>query len=263
MAATDHATVELVPTSRREGATQPLALTSHSEDDEDGPARCRDDLPKLSPAQWAYIAACLALIVLMSYAKGIAVRFVEDSICFMLPAVMAACFPWQDEATAAVAMAVATPAVATEEQKVKKPRYHYLDNIKSLLTCVVTFYHVGDAFSGGSLWPQNPPVLVAIIFGDQDVWMTRALKAFTMVNQSYFMSLFFFISGYFTPRSHARKGTREFIKEKLIRYGIPFLVYFWLLNPLAWVWQFLMFPDLFPTWSYVPFYDMLGQIGSG
>ena len=46
---------------------------------------------------------------------------------------------------------------------------------------------------------------------------------------------FCFISGLFTPRSLTRKGTREFMRDKLLRYGLPYLVFYFVLNPLIWV----------------------------
>ena len=38
------------------------------------------------------------------------------------------------------------------------------------------------------------------------------------------MCVFFFISGYFTPSSLARKGLRGFLRDKFKRLGLPFLV---------------------------------------
>jgi len=55
---------------------------------------------------------------------------------------------------------------------------------------------------------------------------------FLSINQTYFMCLFFFISGYFTPISFDKKGRTKFIADKLKRLGIPFLVYTLCLGPL-------------------------------
>jgi hypothetical protein len=45
------------------------------------------------------------------------------------------------------------------------------------------------------------------------------------------MGLFFLLGGYFTPKSYDRKGSRRFMKERLIRLGIPLLLYFLLISP--------------------------------
>jgi hypothetical protein len=52
------------------------------------------------------------------------------------------------------------------------------------------------------------------------------------VFQTSLLGLFFLLGGYFTPKSYDRKGVRSFWKERLIRLGIPLLVYTVLINPL-------------------------------
>ncbi|MCB0073208.1 MAG: ABC transporter permease, partial [Caldilineaceae bacterium] len=49
-----------------------------------------------------------------------------------------------------------------------------------------------------------------------------------------FMALMFFISGLFVWRSLARKGVGPFLRDRLIRLGIPFVVGVLVLVPLAW-----------------------------
>ena len=53
-----------------------------------------------------------------------------------------------------------------------------------------------------------------------------------ILNQSYFMCLFFFLSGYFTPSSYDRKGPMRFLADKLQRLGIPFLAFTFVLGPM-------------------------------
>lgn len=47
------------------------------------------------------------------------------------------------------------------------------------------------------------------------------------------MGLFFLIAAYFTPGSYDRKGGRAFLRDRLIRLGIPVLVYTLLIDPLV------------------------------
>jgi len=54
-----------------------------------------------------------------------------------------------------------------------------------------------------------------------------------MLNQAYFMGLFFFLSGCFTPQSYDRKGTLLFFKDRLLRLGIPILIYIFVISPIA------------------------------
>ena len=54
---------------------------------------------------------------------------------------------------------------------------------------------------------------------------------FGEVCSSFFMSLFFFWSGYFSPRSLNKKGTYAFLFDKLKRLGIPWLIITFVLGP--------------------------------
>ena len=58
------------------------------------------------------------------------------------------------------------------------------------------------------------------------------LTLFTAINQSFFMSLFFAISGYVTPASYDAKGPGPYLRDRLARLGIPLVVYFFVLNPV-------------------------------
>jgi glucans biosynthesis protein C len=45
------------------------------------------------------------------------------------------------------------------------------------------------------------------------------------------MGLLFLFSGYFTPPSYDRKGHRQFLKERLIRLGVPMVIFVGLVEP--------------------------------
>ena len=63
-------------------------------------------------------------------------------------------------------------------------------------------------------------------------FLTGALGAwFVTVSQAYFMGLFLLISAYFVPGAYDRKGPHHFLKDRLIRLGIPLVVYCWILRP--------------------------------
>ncbi|MFW9917494.1 MAG: acyltransferase family protein, partial [Candidatus Thorarchaeota archaeon] len=76
-------------------------------------------------------------------------------------------------------------------------------------------------------------------------WVVFAL--FCGVNQAYFMGAFFLISGFFTPASYDRKGGRIFLQDRLIRLGIPLVIYAYMINPII-VWA--LWYDHMPFWGY-------------
>jgi glucan biosynthesis protein C len=82
---------------------------------------------------------------------------------------------------------------------------------------VLPGHHAALAYGGAGNWDVQDPAVdeISPIF----------LTFFNALNQSYFMSAFFLLAGYFTPRSFERKGATHFLLDRLIRLGIPILVY--------------------------------------
>ena len=93
-------------------------------------------------------------------------------------------------------------------------RLYYLDNLKVCLTVLVIIHHAGQAYGDGGEWaytPSNPAEFMP--------WIWH----FFSTNAAFFMGLYFFISGYFIPRSFDKQGSKQFIQKKLLRLGIPLL----------------------------------------
>ena len=96
----------------------------------------------------------------------------------------------------------------------KLNRLYYLDNLKVCLTILVILHHAGQAYGEGGAWaytPSNPAEFMP--------WIWH----FFSTNAAFFMGLYFFISGYFVPRSFDKQGTKQFVQKKLLRLGIPLL----------------------------------------
>ena len=93
-------------------------------------------------------------------------------------------------------------------------RLYYLDNLKVCLTVLVIMHHAGQAYGNGGGWaytPSNPAEFMP--------WIWH----FFSTNAAFFMGLYFFISGYFVPRSFDKQGTKQFVHKKLLRLGVPLL----------------------------------------
>ena len=93
-------------------------------------------------------------------------------------------------------------------------RLYYLDNLKVCLTVLVIMHHAGQAYGNGGDWaytPSNPAEFMP--------WIWH----FFSTNAAFFMGLYFFISGYFVPRSFDRQGAKQFVHKKLLRLGVPLL----------------------------------------
>jgi surface polysaccharide O-acyltransferase-like enzyme len=57
--------------------------------------------------------------------------------------------------------------------------------------------------------------------------------AFQGIAQAFFMGLLFFLAGYFTPPSFERKGPKQFLKDRIIRLGIPMAIYAIFVSPVV------------------------------
>jgi glucans biosynthesis protein C len=121
-------------------------------------------------------------------------------------------------------------------------RLHHLDNLRVYLTFLVVAHHVAIAYGNIPAWPnwEEPGNPVAGL----------PLDVFVIVNQLYFMGFFFLLSGYFTPRSIDRRGSKTFALERLRRLGIPFLAFVILLRPLFTLPTYLGLEDRPPYWHF-------------
>ena len=98
-----------------------------------------------------------------------------------------------------------------------------IDHLRIVLTALVIFHHVAITYggSGGWYWREQPNA------------SSRLLLMFNATDQTFFMGFFFLLAGYYTPGSYDRKGPTRFCAERLLRLGVPLVVYFFVLSPLT------------------------------
>src|SRR5512136_521938 len=139
------------------------------------------------------------------------------------------------------------PAVTAEAVQMKAAtRLLFVDNIRVFLTILVILHHTMIIYAGTGSWGLY-------MEGRQDTLTSVIGSWFTAVNQAYFMSLFLLISAYFVPGSYDRKGTSHFLKDRLIRLGIPLIIYSWIISPLTWVViTGVTQGQIRPWWTYLP-----------
>jgi peptidoglycan/LPS O-acetylase OafA/YrhL len=96
-------------------------------------------------------------------------------------------------------------------------RIYFVDNLKILLAVLVVLHHAAQPYGpGGGWWIASDPynILDYVVLG-----------VFMAVNASFFMGLFFMISAYFVPASLERKGAAKFMKDRLVKLGVPILIF--------------------------------------
>jgi len=103
-------------------------------------------------------------------------------------------------------------------------RRHDLDNLRTYLTGLVIVHHTMLAYGGVGSWEFTS----ASFRGKNPI-----LMSWNGYNSSYFMGLFFWISGRMSAQSLARTSPGVFARSKILRLGVPAVVYSIVAAPLT------------------------------
>jgi glucan biosynthesis protein C len=105
-------------------------------------------------------------------------------------------------------------------------RLFFIDHLRVALVILVVLHHVAMVYGGiPPFYYLEPPT--------NDMLAGLLALAFVLLNQGWFMGAFFLLAGYFTPRSYDRKGAGIFVKDRLVRLGIPLILFVFVLNPIS------------------------------
>src|SRR5258707_10273865 len=99
-----------------------------------------------------------------------------------------------------------------------KSRNLALDRARTFLTLVVVFHHA---------------VIPYTYFGHTDPKSWIGFDAVVLATDSFFMAMFFFLSGLFVWPSLAHKPPHIFLRDRLLRLGLPFAIVAFTLIPIA------------------------------
>jgi glucan biosynthesis protein C len=114
-----------------------------------------------------------------------------------------------------------------KEEKIvaSKDRIFFLDYLRASIISLVILHHLALTYAANSPFYYVEPTT--------DTVAVLVLVIFQLSNQAWFMGLLFLISGYLSPSSFDRKGPKKFLKDRLIRFGIPILILSFLINPIT------------------------------
>jgi surface polysaccharide O-acyltransferase-like enzyme len=114
---------------------------------------------------------------------------------------------------------VSTSAAEVIEAKpVSAGRNLALDRARTVLILLVLLHHA---------------VMPYTYYGHTDIQTLLAFDGIVVFNDSYFMAAMFLLSGLFVWPSLTRKGIGHFLRDRLLRLGLPFAVCAIILMPLA------------------------------
>lgn len=162
-------------------------------------------------------------------------------------------------------MATAYPVRLPDPERTQAhaPGYsNFIGYLRAFLTVLVVAHHAMLAYH--QFAPPPPTALNA----DPQMWRafpvsdSQRWEPFTLLvgfNDIFFMSLMFFISGLFVWKSLARKGAGTFLKDRVLRLGVPYAVAVLLLSPLTYWTTYLTTPG---PHSPAGFWSQLTAAGS-
>ena len=143
----------------------------------------------------------------------------------------------QEVRSEAISMAKPVAAVRTAA------RLNYLDTIRAILITLVIALHTAITYGAIGSWTFVDPA--------QTELAGILLTFVTTIVQAFSLGLYFFISGYFTPGSYDRKGIGQFWKDRLLRLGIPLIVYTFALSRIPTYFAGVAYGEVSDSfWSY-------------
>ncbi len=101
----------------------------------------------------------------------------------------------------------------SRNSQARSGQLYFVQWLRFILISLVVAHHAAQPYgpTGGD-WPISDPV------------SSNWLGPFFMFNSAFFMGFFFFISGYFVSGSYDRKGGLVFIRDRVIRLGVPLVL---------------------------------------
>ena len=112
---------------------------------------------------------------------------------------------------------------AKEQLIMGSKRIHWMDNLRTVIILLVVVYHVGGVYEATGMWGY--------------FWIVDDPSTITWVGilgilfDTFVMPAMFFIAGNLAPPSFSRKTTGDFIKSKIKRLILPWLIAVFTLIP--------------------------------
>jgi hypothetical protein len=117
--------------------------------------------------------------------------------------------------------------MSTAVQADRTPRLPHVDNLKTVMVAWIIAGHALLGYSAIGGWPydevnevtlgRRPELLLAIVIGPSALFV---------------VGTFFFLAGVFAARAVERKGPGRFAADRLLRLGVPFVLFVLLVWPL-------------------------------
>lgn len=106
-------------------------------------------------------------------------------------------------------------------------RARYLDNLKVILVAAIIAIHGIASYSSLDVWTYGV-VREATLAPATEIAFLLVVGPFAI----FMIALLFLVAGLLTPGSLERKGVRRFVRDRLLRLGVPFAAFVLLIQPV-------------------------------
>jgi fucose 4-O-acetylase-like acetyltransferase len=103
-------------------------------------------------------------------------------------------------------------------------RQHWADNLRVLVIAIVVAWHTATAYLGGSDWYYMDRTT-------SKVWTTAFFPAYVI--SAFALGPLFMVAGWFSAQSLAHKGAGGFARSRLLRLGVPLIIFIFVIDRLA------------------------------
>ena len=131
---------------------------------------------------------------------------------------------------------------------IAKTREVAFDYLRATLTLMVVAHHSSLAYTTFARFDKAHYLLSTAPVVDSTRWLF--LDYAENFNDVFFMSLMFFISGLFVWPAFKRSGAADFLRRRALRLGVPFLLIWALVMPLAYYASWQMTGQDAGYWDY-------------
>lgn len=101
-----------------------------------------------------------------------------------------------------------------------------IDAARVFTTALVVLHHTSITYGGSGSWfYKEVPTSAAL--------PSLLLTFFTAVNQAWFMGFFFLLAGVYTTPALVARGAWPFMKGRLLRLGLPLLLFGFVIGPMT------------------------------
>lgn len=133
----------------------------------------------------------------------------------------------------------------------------WIDYLRTVVTVLVVAHHAAMAYTTFAFFDPEAYIRSTSPVVDFNRWI--GLDVFIMLNDTFFMPLMFLISGLFVFSGLQKKGAATFMKDRLLRLGLPFIVAVTVIIPIAYIPSYYISNHQFSFIDFVSDYLIVQQ----